>query len=139
MTTIKEIFNFTESELKNKLIEYEDETHYSNNLERINAVIIHSFNNELLNPKEMEIVESKNYDNVMKSNPKSYSDFLNLLKVKKKINININPQLLKSWNNPKVTTLEGHNDSVRSVAVISKYIISGSEDEDTTIKIWEKN
>ena len=142
---IEEIFNLTGSDLKNKLLEYEDETKYSNNLERINAVIIHSFNNELLNPKEMKIVESDNYDNVMKSNPKSYSDFLNLLKVKKKINININPQLLKSWNNPKVTTLEGHTDTVSSVAVSDiintadgfrkQYIISGSHDK--TIKIWD--
>jgi len=135
MTTIEEIFNFTESELKSKLIEYEDETHYSNNLETINAVIIHSFNNSLLISEEMEIVESDNYDRVMNLNPTSYSDFLNLLKPRKKINININPQLLKSWNNYKVTTLEGHRYSVNSVAVSDKYIISGSDDK--KIKIWD--
>ena len=145
--TIEEIFSLTKLQLKNKLLEHEDKTHYSNNLERINAVIIHSFNKELLNSKEMEIVESKNYDRVMKSNPTSYSDFLNLLNPRKKINININTQLLKSWNTPKVTTLEGHTDTVSSVAVSDiintadgfrkQYIISGSHDK--TIKIWEQN
>jgi len=145
MTTIEEIFNLSEDELKSKLIEYEDEIHYSNNLKRINAVIIHSFNNSLLNSKEMEIVESNNYDRIMKSNPTSYSDFLNLLKPRKKINININPQLLKRWNTPKVTTLEGHTNFVTSVAVSGiintsdniekQYIISGSSDK--TIKIWD--
>jgi len=136
MITIEEIFNFTKSELKNKLLEYKDETHYSNNLERINAVIIHSFNNKLLNSEEMEIVESDNYDRVMNLNPKSYLEFLNLLNTKKKINININPELLKSWNTPKITTLEGHTHNVNSVVVSSdnKYIISGSFDR--TIKIW---
>ena len=149
MITIEEIFSLTKSQLKNKLLEYEDETHYSNNLEMINAVIIHSFNNSLLISEEMEIVESDNYDRVMNLNPTSYSDFLNLLKPRKKINININPELLKSWNTPKVTTLEGHTRPVNCVAVSSiinipatlldiigkRYIISGSRDN--TIKIWD--
>jgi len=152
MITLEEIFNLTKSQLKSKLLEYEDKTHYSNNLERINAVIIHSFNKELLNSKEMEIVESENYDRVMKSNPTSYLEFLELLNLKKKstkINININPKLLKSWNTPKVTTLEGHDYAVLSVSVSgiintadkfgniisSQYIISGSSDN--TIKIWD--
>jgi len=148
MITIEEIFSLTKLQLKNKLLEHEDKTHYSNNLERINAVIIHSFNKELLNSKEMEIVESKNYDRVMKSNPTSYSNFLELLNPKKKsnkINININPELLKFWNTPKITTLEGHTDRVNCVAVSGiintpdelgkQYIISGSEDN--TIKIWD--
>jgi len=136
MITIEEIFNLNEDDLKIKLIEYDDdETNYSNNLEKINAVIIHSFNNSLLISEEMEIVESTNYNRVMKSNPKSYSDFLNLLTHKKKINININPELLKSWNTFKVTTLEGHNKFVSSVVVTDQYIISGSIDK--TIKIWD--
>jgi len=135
MTTIEEIFNLTKSQLKSKLIEYEDETHYSNNLKRINAVIIHSFNKELLNTKEMEIVESDNYDRVMNLNPESYSQFLELLNQKKK-STKINSQLLKRWKNSKlVTTLEGHTDGVRSVVVSDKYIISGSADK--TIKIWD--
>ena len=105
--------------------------------------------NELLNSKEMEIVESDNYDRVMNSNPESYSEFLNLLKPKKKINININPQLLKTWDNLKVTTLEGNTDWVMSVAVSDiintsdeignnikkQYIISGSTDRTIKIKI----
>jgi len=148
MITIEEIFSLTKSELKSKLLEYEDKTQYLNNLERINAVIIHSFNNSLLNSKEMKIVESDNYDRVMKLNPTSYLEFLELLNPKKKsnkINININPKLLKSWNTPKVTTLEEHDYIVMSVAVSGiintpdkfgkQYIISGSVDK--TIKIWD--
>ena len=51
------------------------------------------------------------------------------------ISSGFNNELLKFWNTPKITTLEGHTQVVFSVTVSGKYIISGSLDN--TIKIWD--
>jgi len=84
MSILEKIFNLNESELNLQLKDYEDETYYSSKLEKLNAVIIHTLNNNKLNKEESKIVESKIFDKVMnslaKDNKKSYEFFINLYK-----------------------------------------------------------
>ena len=157
---LEKIFDFTIKELNLQLIKYKDETEYSNNLEKLNAVIIHNFNNNKLNEQESKIVESDNYDNTMNLNPENYNEFIefyNKLNKKiilknSKININIKKELLKSWRTPKlITTLGDDIEWVNSIAISNvekaidnfgnniseQYIISGSADK--TIKVWKIN
>jgi len=148
MTTLKQIFSYPLKSLDNILKQYKDETKY-NNLETINAVIIHLFNDNKLNDEDSKIVESDEYDLVMKLNPKNYEKFItnyNKLKNKnkfKRVNITADTSIFKSWKTPKVTTLEGHEDSVNNILIFNKmidknnsidYLISCSNDR--TIKIW---
>jgi WD40 repeat protein len=143
MSTIKEIFSYSKNELQKILKEYKDETDY-NKLEKINAVIILLFNNNKLNDEDSKIVKSDEYDLVMKKlNSTKYEDFINLYKelitkkiiVKtnkfKKVNITIDPELLKTWN--CIKTL-GHNNYVLSFCISNNFLISCSYNY---IKIWD--
>jgi hypothetical protein len=60
-TTLKQIFSYSEEELDQILEDYQDENDY-NNIERLNAVIIYLFNDNLLNEEDSKIVESKEYN-----------------------------------------------------------------------------
>lgn len=135
--TLEEIFSFSESELENQLNKFEDLTKYSNKLEKLNAVIIHNFNNNNLNKKESKIVESEKYNKIIKLNL-TYSEFIkNFIQNKfQKIQININFNLLKSWPNAKyIKTLSDNNDedAISSITLNEKYLFTGSYE---IINIW---
>ena len=107
MLTLNTIFNLCEDELNFQLQKFKDNLNYSNNLEKLNAVIINNYNNNQLNKIESQIVESEEYDLVIQNNPKSYKEFIyfynNLLQNKYKcIKIQINSfnsyELLNSLN-----------------------------------------
>jgi len=112
MITLKEIFKLSENSLNLKLEQYEDEIQYENKLEKLNAVIIYSLNNNLLNEEESKIIDSTIYDEIMKSNPQNYEDFMS--EYGKSLQLRNNPKLnlmskfnfdlnsFKSWENPKL-------------------------------------
>jgi len=135
--TLEEIFSFSESELQNQLNKFEDSTKYSNKLEKLNAVIIHNFNNDNLNEKESKIVESEKYNKIIKLNL-TYPEFIRKFYQQKfkKIQINIDPNLLKSWTHAKyIKTLPENNDedSISSMTINEKYLFTGSY---KIINIW---
>ena len=68
-TTIKEIFLMNEEQLKQNLLQYEDDTKYTNILELKNAVIINAYNNSNLDDLGTNIVSSPLYRNIMDQNP----------------------------------------------------------------------
>jgi hypothetical protein len=57
MSTLEQIFSYPNNELQKILKEYKDETEY-NDLEILNAVIIHLFNHNKLNHINSKIVKS---------------------------------------------------------------------------------
>jgi hypothetical protein len=152
MISIKEIFSLTEKELDSKLKLFKDKTKYLNLLEKINAVIIHSLNKNLLNDEESELVESKKYDKIMElmSNKKlNYEEFNSLLNNKKSLN---NKELLNNKKSEKVkinfknaknlqTKININSDSLLSWKNIELLIESEKFDRSimtmTFIKIFE--
>jgi hypothetical protein len=135
MLTIEKIFSLSKKELKLQLIEFNDEEKYSNILELRNAVIIQAFNNNQLNENDEKIVSNDKFDLIMKTNPKTYIDFLDKLdnkisskkqisKFTRKINIDVNPENLKSWNYVKIIkTIDYDNQHLfRSMTSNSKYL-----------------
>ena len=58
-----------EEQLKQNLLQYEDDTKYTNILELKNAVIINAYNNSNLDDLGTNIVSSPLYRNIMDQNP----------------------------------------------------------------------
>jgi len=144
MLTLKQIFSFSKQELQNILYQYQDKSKY-NDLEKLDRVIIHLFNNNKLIEEDSKIVNSKEYNLTIKSKFKNYQEFIKNYEEFSKVNTT---SLCKSWKNYKVTTLEGHEsfvnnililnnnffDSINNKMIINNYLISSSWD--TTIKVW---
>jgi len=144
LTTIEKIFSFSKKELRLQLLKFNDTQEYSNILELRNALIIQAFNNNQLNEKESKIVEDDKFDLIMKTNPENYNDFLEKLsnKFKSKINININPNHLKSWKYPKIIKTIDYKRKylLASMYSNSKYIfitLVNNENEKCKIEIYD--
>jgi hypothetical protein len=85
MTTLKEIFSLNLIQLDQQIRKY-DEKYKRNDYSisgRINILILYSFNNNHLNEEESKIVKSEEYNKVMKTQPRTYEEFINkFIKIK---------------------------------------------------------
>jgi hypothetical protein len=77
--SLKEIFSYSSKGLESLILNYGDETRYSNKLEKRNALIIHAFNENHLIDKDMKYVETNEYDYAMKKNPSSSKELKKII------------------------------------------------------------
>jgi len=125
MTSIKEIFSFSESELDIYLKQYEDISKYSNLFEKRNAVLILAYNHNHLNKIDNEIIQNPIYEEIMIRNPKTYEKFIEFYNKNSFSDLVMNFMQNKEFNRQVLSILKNKNISTNkylgSITLVKKY------------------
>jgi len=141
MTTLKEIFSLSIEEINSLLEEYEHVRDY-NDSKKLKQLIVYLNNSRLLNDEDSKIVDSYEFDLVIKMKIENYEQFIHNYNILKKCIVlnNTDKNSSKSWKNPKVIALKRQTSGVKNIIINNKNIdvytlISSSYDG--IIKIWD--
>jgi tRNA A-37 threonylcarbamoyl transferase component Bud32 len=132
-TSLKQIFSLSENQLDEKLKFFKDKEKNYNYLEKLNAVIIYSFNHSLLNETESSIVKTKKYNFIINKNL-NYDEFMSYFPNLEKTNLEIKILEIK---NLEIKDLEIKNLEIKDLE-IKDLEIKDLENKNLEIKDLEK-